>query len=84
MTFEELKQEAKRQGYNLIPAHKEKFLPCLCGANCHQYTTGPEGEFYSCKRCGLEAPPVAKDSGRNAMVKAWNQMIRERTEENDI
>lgn len=81
MTLEELKREAKRQGYNLIPAHKEKFLRCLCGANRHQYTSGPEGKFYSCKRCGLEAPPVVKDSD---MIKAQNKMIKERMEENEI
>ena len=43
MALEELKTEAKRQGYKLIKAKRPRFEPCLCGHNVHQWCSGPEG-----------------------------------------
>lgn len=44
MTLEELKTEAKRQGYKLIRATRPRFERCLCGHNVHQW----------CSRTGME------------------------------
>ena len=73
MTLEELKAEAKRQGYKLIKAKRPRFEPCLCGHNDHQWVSGPEGWAVYCKHCGLESPWVKKS--HNAVIVAWNAMI---------
>ena len=39
LTLEELKAEAKRQGYKLIKAKKPRFKRCLCGHNVHQWVS---------------------------------------------
>lgn len=76
MTLEELKAEAKRQGYKLIKAKRPRFEPCLCGHNVHQWCsrTGMEQMVY-CKHCGLESPWVPRSKGKNGVKKAWNAMI---------
>ena len=80
MTYEELKVEADKLGYNLIKKNQYiKFLPCTCGNNrrhlvyripCKEYPEG--GDFYECTECG-KSGPVGK-SERDAKIK-WNQMI---------
>lgn len=65
LTLEELKAEAKRQGYKLIKAKTPRFERCLCGHNVHQWCsrTGMEQMVY-CKHCGLESPWAAKNKNR--------------------
>lgn len=76
MTFEELKKEAKHQGYNLIKIKpREKFLPCTCGAKRHQWHNYVNGRSVACKRCGKESPIVPKSSTDNEVISAWNRMI---------
>lgn len=76
LTLEELKAEAKRQGYKLIKAKRPRFEPCLCGHNVHQWVSGPKGWAVYCKHCGLYVPWVKKS--HNAVIVAWNEMIRAR------
>lgn len=76
MTLEELKAEAKRQGYKLIKDKKTRFERCLCGHNVHQWCSGPEGWMVYCKHCGLNSPWAAKN--KTAVIEAWNEMIRAR------
>ena len=76
MTWEELKAEAKRQGYKLIKAKTPRFERCLCGHNDHQWCNGPEGWMVYCKHCGLNSPWAAKN--KTSVIEAWNEMIRAR------
>lgn len=76
MTLEELKAEAKRQGYKLIKVKTPRFEPCLCGHNVHQWVSGPKGWAVYCKHCGLNSPWAAKN--KTAVIEAWNEMIRAR------
>lgn len=78
MTFDELKKEAKQQGYNLIKIKpREKFLPCTCGAKRHQWHSYVDGRSAACKKCGKESPIVPKSSTDNEVISAWNRMIEE-------
>lgn len=76
MTLEELKAEAKRQGYKLIKAKRPRFETCLCGHNVHQWVSGPKGWAVYCKHCGLYGPWAKKS--HNAVIVAWNTMILEK------
>lgn len=77
MTYEELKAEAKRQGYKLIKDKHPRFERCLCGHNVHQWCSrrGMEKMVY-CKHCGLESPWVR--GGDDKVIEAWNEMILEK------
>ena len=75
MTLEELKAEAKRQGYKLIKDEKIHFEPCLCGGTRREWWYGPEGVKVVCLRCGLESPWVPRSKGKNGVKKVWNAMI---------
>ena len=79
LTLEELKAEAKRQGYKLIKAKRPRFEPCLCGHNVHQWVSGPKGWAVYCKHCGLQGPWAKKS--HNAVIVAWNAMILEKRKE---
>ena len=79
MTLEELKAEAKRQGYKLVKAKRPRFEPCLCGHNVHQWASGPKGWAVYCKHCGLYGPWAKKS--HNAVIVAWNEMILEKRKE---
>lgn len=76
MTFEELKAEAKAQGYSLIKiVPKVKLEPCLCGCNRREHRikwTGVEElEILRCTKCGREAwGRSEKEAKAN-----WNRMI---------
>lgn len=79
MTFEELKAEAKAQGYNLIKINKkEKLLPCVCGCNRREHWSGWSGEeeFIKlvCSKCGI----FAKGKTEKEATRNWNKMIEER------
>ena len=77
MTLEELKAEAKRQGYKLIKDKKTRFERCLCGHNVHQWCSrGGMGQMVYCKHCGLESPWVR--GGDDKVIEAWNAMILEK------
>lgn len=80
MTVEELKAEAKRQGYKLIKSENLRFERCLCGHNVHQWCSrnGNQQMVY-CKHCGLESPWVTGGSAK--VIEAWNRMILERKKE---
>lgn len=79
MTYEELKAEAKRQGYKLIKDKHPRFERCLCGHNVHQWMSGPEGWKVYCKHCGLESPWAKKN--HSAVIEAWNAMILKKRKE---
>ena len=81
LTLEELKAEAKRQGYKLIKAKRPRFEPCLCGHNVHQWVSGPKGWAVYCKHCGLYGPWAKKS--HNAVIVAWNAMILEKRKEQE-
>jgi len=81
LTLEELKAEAKRQGYKLIKDENIQFEPCLCGGTRREWWSGPEGHKVVCLRCGLESPWVPRCEGKNGAKKAWNAMILEKRKE---
>ena len=79
MTFEELKEEAKRQGYKLIKdTGYIKFKPCICGCDRRSLvstinlTTGISGEFYECTNCSMRGP-IGKNE--KEAKRLWNEMI---------
>ena len=76
MALQELKAEAKRQGYKLIRATRPRFERCLCGHNVHQWVSGPKGWAVYCKHCGLQGPWVC--GGDDKVIEAWNEMILEK------
>ena len=78
LTLEELKAEAKRQGYKLIKDENIKFEPCLCGGTRRELWSGPEWHKVVCLRCGLESPWVPRSKGKNGVKKSWNAMILEK------
>ena len=69
LTLQELKAEAKRQGYKLIKDENIKFEPCLCGGTRREWWSGPEGNKVVCLRCGLESPWVPRSKGKNGVKK---------------
>lgn len=77
MTFEELKAEATRQGYNLVKMKpKERFLPCTCGCNqrTHWFSTVYDSITLECKRCEFKVSGKSEaDAKRN-----WNIEIRKK------
>lgn len=78
MTVDELKSEAEKHGYNLIPKKKyEKFIPCTCGCNRREHWVrfvddGIETTFKCCK-CGKSASGMSEAEARSN----WNKMIRQ-------
>lgn len=81
MTLEELKAEAKRQGYNLIKIPvREKLLPCTCGYNRRSHWENINGEVsLYCEKCFKKATgKTEKEARRN-----WNEMIRKELENNE-
>lgn len=78
MTFEELKAEAKRQGYNLIKNNPvEKLLPCTCGCNRRErwtaYSTDHSGHIkLVCERCGKYVYGKTEREVRHN----WNEAIK--------
>ena len=73
MTYEELKEEAKRQGYKLIKENPmPKLLPCPCGGQRrvhlrHGFPYGVRDHCYECIKCGR--------------VSEWGKTEREAREE---
>lgn len=80
MTLEELKAEAKRQGYKLVKRHpRPTFERCLCGHNVHQWHYHKGQTWVTCKMCGLQGPKV--EGSETDAIEAWNARIREKKEE---
>lgn len=82
MTFEELKEEAKRQGYNLVK--KPTYIPlakCTCGAKLSvkaKWTV--YGHAYKCIKCGLESIPAKTQ--KNAR-EYWNWEVKKKLKEKE-
>ena len=76
MTLEELKAEAKAQGYRLMPIVPYiKLLPCKCGRKKPTEWYRADGSnltFFKCCECGLSAPGAKTE--REAR-KNWNAMV---------
>ena len=80
MTLEELKVEAKNQGYKLIKdTPYEKFLPCKCGYNrrkrcCGFYNSSPGYLYvrYECMRCGYYVDGKTEKEAKHN----WNEKMR--------
>ena len=78
MTFEELKEEAEKQGYTLVKFKKrERLLPCVCGHNrrTEWQSTLKDSVTLECNTCGL----TAEGRSRAEAVRNWNEMIRKYT-----
>ena len=79
MTIEELRVEAKKLGYNLIPINKkEKLLPCTCGCKRREHwgfrnnKTGKWETELRCHKCGKTVcGPSEKEAIHN-----WNEVIK--------
>ena len=74
MTFEQLKEEANKQGYNLVK--KQKYVPlskCPCGAklSVKAYDT-IYGHAYKCIECGFESYPQKTHKGAREY---WNKAV---------
>lgn len=85
MTYEELKVEADKLGYNLVKKQKSvKLLQCRCGGNRREEwlvmdpSTGEIQRQLRCIKCGREAPPgnTVQEAKEN-----WNRMIEESTDD---
>ena len=77
MTVEELKQEAKALGYNIIKIRPpmEKFLPCKCGCNSRSRWYGTKdynAEIAECRKCGARA----QGKNERELRHNWNEMMR--------
>jgi len=82
MTLEELKKEAKAQGYKLIPIKaEEKFLPCTCGSNRREHWSRWNGKemiiTLQCIRCGKRVSGISEADAKHK----WNDMIRSESDE---
>lgn len=80
MTFEELKAEANRQGYNLLkrPDPMPKLSQCTCGRKqiglWNKWFDNKEDKFqYGCPKCGRQSGVWAKSVREARLV--WNDMI---------
>lgn len=76
MTLEELKTEAKRQGYGLIKKNPlPKKLPCVCGRKLlEEWWVMRKGWAYKCPECGRMAD--AGETEREAR-ELWNEAVKE-------
>ena len=79
MTFEELRAEANKQGYNLIkrPDPMPKLKQCICGRKqiglWNRWFDSTDKFQYSCPKCGRQ-PNIWAKSVREARS-IWNEMI---------
>jgi len=82
MTYEELKAEATRQGYNLIKK-PERLLPCVCGNKRREHISRYDRDLLKwvrilrCSKCGLS---VECNTEKEA-ISVWNKMIRYKNHE---
>lgn len=93
MTIEELKVEAEKLGYSVVPkaVSMGRRDTCTCGSrSLYTFGTGygRYDKFYVyCRNCGKSGPCIEygtyhrKDCCLAAAVKAWNEMIAKEKEE---
>lgn len=83
MTLEELRIEAKKQGYKLIKDNKyEALIPCICGCNRRIRWYNTEGQVsMECSRpmCDIRTPWADSEA---EVRRKWNKMIKEMMREN--
>lgn len=77
MELEELKAEAMKLGYNLVPRREYiKKKPCVCGRKNHDYWTyfdkGVNMTYIKCPKCGRHSPAGRTE---NEAKNFWNAMI---------
>lgn len=73
MTLEELRAEAKAQGYRLVKIQPYvKLKPCPCGRKLIDSWYRPSGIFYRCQNCGHNGGLAETD--REARIK-WNESV---------
>lgn len=73
MTYEELKAEAKAQGYNLVKAKPyTRMLPCTCGSKRRSLWHCPKGNYLVCNRCGKRSRLGINERQAREF---WNEMI---------
>jgi len=78
MTFDELKAEAEKQGYNLVkkPEPMPKMQPCLCGRKQIHiwHKSNPDEYQANCPKCGFGKDSEWASSTRRAR-EIWNERI---------
>lgn len=79
MTLEELKTEANKLGYKLVPIKKYvSRSTCVCGQKYKVElwldTSGTGMFFYKCPKCGLKGYPA---SSREGAKLNWNRKVEE-------
>ena len=76
MTFDELKIEAEKQGYNLIKKQPYiKLLPCTCGSKrIAVWSKFGGGWFCKCTKCGKESEEAPRQ--REARIN-WNKQVQQ-------
>ncbi|MBQ2099491.1 MAG: hypothetical protein II477_00305, partial [Lachnospiraceae bacterium] len=75
MTLDELKAEAKRQGYKLIKDNPmPKLIPCICGSKRRIMWHYADGWYFECDKCGRTAYPGRTE--RKAREN-WNRMVND-------
>ena len=81
MTVEELKAEAAKLGYNIIPKRTmPRKTPCVCGS-CNRTTWWTRtGVYYECSKCHRTSPEGKTEYA--ATVK-WNEMIERENADGD-
>lgn len=73
MTVDELKAEAKAQGYKLMPITPYiKLSPCKCGRKRVEQWYHGDCIFFKCPICGLKS---AEGKTQREARKNWNAMV---------
>ena len=73
MTLDEIKAEAKKQGYRLVKIKPYiKLKPCKCGRKLLETWFGPDGVYYVCPQCGRKGEHGKTD--RDARI-LWNRSV---------
>ena len=77
MDIFELKAEALKLGYRLIPITKNpRKLPCVCGCNRRTKWWTKDGIYFECNNCHKQSPVGKSEFDA---VNKWNEMIGEET-----
>ena len=81
MTVEELKAEAAKLGYNIIPKRTmPRKTPCVCGANDRTTWWTHDGVFLECNNCHKRSP---KGKTEYDVIIKWNEMIERENADGD-
>ena len=84
MTIEELKEEARKLGYDVVPKREyERLLPCTCGHNRREryYCNSASGTYVKlvCARCGRRVEGKTESEAK----RNWNKTMRGEVSEDD-